>query len=83
MCLGIPGRVHSWLDQSELFATARIEFGEIYRECNMTCVPEALVGDYVIVHAGVAICRIDAAEAERVLAELTRLDLTDSELEAP
>jgi hydrogenase expression/formation protein HypC len=85
MCLGIPGRVHSWLNQDDLFATANIEFGGISRPCNMVCVPEAQVGDFVIVHAGVAICRIDAAEAARVLAELERLELADleSSLAAP
>jgi hydrogenase expression/formation protein HypC len=43
----------------------------------MACVPEAKEGDYVIVHAGIAITKIDAAEADRVLAELQSLDDDD------
>lgn len=70
MCLGIPGKVVRWLERREPFAQAEIEFGGIRRACHMACVPDAEVGDYVIVHAGVAICRIDADEARRTLAEL-------------
>ena len=50
-----------------------MEFGGVRRECHMACVPEALVGDFVIVHAGVALSIIDASEADRVLAELASL----------
>jgi hydrogenase expression/formation protein HypC len=44
----------------------------------MACVPSAREGDYVIVHAGIAICQVDAGEAERVLEELRNLDLLES-----
>jgi len=73
MCLGIPGKVVRWLDRTEPFAQAEIEFGGVRRPIHMACVPEALEGDYVIVHAGVAICRVDEAEAERLLDELVRM----------
>ncbi len=55
MCLGIPGRVVRWLDQSELMAEAEIDFDGVRKRCPMACVPEAVVGDYVLVHAGIAI----------------------------
>jgi hydrogenase expression/formation protein HypC len=77
MCLGIPGKVVRWVDRSLPFAQAEIEFDGIRRSCSMACVPEANEGDYVIVHAGIAITRIDPAEAERVLAELRSLDDDD------
>jgi hydrogenase expression/formation protein HypC len=73
MCLGIPGKVVRWVDRTMPFAQAEIEFDGLRRACSMACVPEANEGDYVIVHAGIAITRIDAAEADRVLAELSRL----------
>lgn len=73
MCLGIPGKVVRWLDRDPLFATAEIEFDGLCRPCGMACVPEAQVDDYVIVHAGIAIARIDAAAAARVFAELAQL----------
>jgi hydrogenase expression/formation protein HypC len=73
MCLGIPGKVVRWVDRSIPFAQAEIEFDGVRRRCSMACVPEANEGDYVIVHAGIAITKIDAVEADRVLAELKSL----------
>ncbi len=73
MCLGIPGKIESWIERDPLFATALIDFNGTQRICHLACVPEAEVGDYVIVHAGLAICRVDPDEAERTLAEFERL----------
>jgi hydrogenase expression/formation protein HypC len=73
MCLAIPGKVVQWIDTDPLLATAQVEFGGVTRRCHMACVPEAGVGDYVVVHAGVAIAILDAGEAARVLAELKSL----------
>lgn len=70
MCLGIPGRIVRWLDHDPLLAAAEIEFAGVRRVCQMACVPEAAEGDYVIVHAGVAISRIDPAAAQETLAQL-------------
>ncbi|MFY8200686.1 MAG: HypC/HybG/HupF family hydrogenase formation chaperone [Pirellula staleyi] len=75
MCLGVPGRVSAWLDRDPLFARANIEFDGIQRECHMACVPEAEIGDYVIIHAGVAVCLVNQAEARRVFDELNRMNL--------
>ncbi len=78
MCLAIPGKVVRWIDHDPLTALADVEFGGVTRPCHMACVPEAHLGDYVVVHAGVAIARLDADEAVRVLAELASLpDETD------
>jgi hydrogenase expression/formation protein HypC len=77
MCLAIPGKVVRWVERKPPFATASVEFGGICRDVNLACVPEAEVGDYVLVHAGIAISRIDADEAERVLATLSELELAD------
>lgn len=82
MCLGIPGKIIEWADRDPLFARALVEFGGVNREVHMACVPTANKGDYVIVHAGVAICLIDTAEAARVLEELRQLDLLDGEPDA-
>lgn len=73
MCLGVPGRLVEWLDRDPLLARAQIEFDGVRRVCHLACVPDAEVGDYVIVHAGVAISRIDAEAAERLLEELRSL----------
>lgn len=74
MCLGIPGRVVRWLRRDGPFAEAEIEFDGVRRACHMACAAEAEQGDYVIVHAGIAISRIDADEAQRIFAELAALD---------
>lgn len=77
MCLGIPGRVESIVDQSPLTRSAKVSFGGISKEVNMTYVPDAVVGDYVIVHVGFAISRVQEDEAQRIfhyLAQLGELD---------
>ncbi len=73
MCLGVPGRVVRWIDRCEPFARAEVEFGGIRREVAMDCVPDAGEGEFVIVHAGVAISIVAADEAELLLAELQRM----------
>jgi hydrogenase expression/formation protein HypC len=77
MCLGVPGKIVRWIDRDPIFARAEVEFDGVRRECHMACVPDAEEGEYVIVHAGIAICSVDAAEAGRVFEELTRLDLLE------
>ncbi len=80
MCLGIPGKIASWIERDPLFATALIDFNGTQRICHLACVPDAELGDYVIVHAGVAICRLDPAEAERSLAEFERLQWLEQDV---
>ena len=75
MCLAIPGRVEACFEQDGL-AMGRVDFNGLRRDVCLAYVPEAAIGDYVIVHVGFAISRIDAAEAARTLAlidELTAL----------
>lgn len=69
MCLGVPGRVVRWLDRSELTAEAEIDFGGVRKRCHMACVPEAAEGDYVLVHAGVAITVLNLTALETITTE--------------
>lgn len=71
MCLAVPGEVLSI--RSDALRTGRVCFGGVIKEVSLVCVPEARVGDHVIVHAGFAIGRIDAAAAARVFAYLEEL----------
>jgi hydrogenase expression/formation protein HypC len=64
MCLGIPGKIVSVADADGL-RMGKIQFGGIVREACLEYVPEAAMGDYVIVHAGFAISQVDAEEAAR------------------
>lgn len=69
MCLGLPGEVVQWVERDPLFARAEISFGGVRKVCHMACVPEAEVGDYVIVHAGIAICRVQADRTPHLLSD--------------
>jgi hydrogenase expression/formation protein HypC len=78
MCLGIPGRIVAWINRDPLFALASVEFDGVERDCQMACVPEARLGDFVMVHAGVAICLVDEGEAMRTMEEFERIrELSD------
>lgn len=73
MCLGVPGCVVRWIDRDSLIGLAEIDFGGIRRTCQMACVPEAREGDFVLVHAGVALTVVDADAARATLQDLERL----------
>ncbi len=77
MCLGIPGKVISMRDDAGL-AMGVVDFGGVRREvCLQYVAPEVAVGDYVIVHVGFAITRVDEEEAQRTfeaLKEMSQLD---------
>ena len=79
MCLAIPGKILE-LGQSGESRTGRVQFGGITRETCLDFVPEAAVGDYVIVHVGFAISQVDREEAERTYALLNEMGLLEGEL---
>src|ERR1700736_224252 len=81
MCLAIPGKVVETFDQRGM-RMAKVQFGGIVREACLEYVPETQVGEYVLVHVGFAISRIDEAEAERTYQALRELDQL-TELESP
>lgn len=64
MCLAIPGKLTSISAQlDETFRFGKVSFGGIMKEVNLSMVPHANVGDYVLVHVGVAISVVDEEEA--------------------
>jgi hydrogenase expression/formation protein HypC len=81
MCLAIPGKILETYDRSGV-RMARVEFGGITRESCIEYVPEAGVGDYVLVHVGFALSVIDQQEAERTFKLLEEMGQL-SELETP
>ena len=81
MCLAIPGKVVETFENSGM-QMARVQFGGITREVCLEYVPETETGDYVLVHVGFAISRVDEAEAERTYQALRDLDQL-TELESP
>ena len=63
MCLAVPGKVIEIIGDDPLLRSARVSFGGVVKSISLTCVPEAAVGDFVLVHVGVAISVVDAQEA--------------------
>jgi hydrogenase expression/formation protein HypC len=82
MCLAIPGRINS-LHENLGVPMAKVNFGGITREACLSYVPDARIGDYVLVHVGFAISKVDEEEARRTyqyLAEMEQLsELDDGE----
>lgn len=74
MCLAIPGKILSINNQEPLMRSGRVSFGGIVKEVNLAYVPEAMLGDYVIVHVGFAISTLDEKEASRVFEYLAEMD---------
>ena len=66
MCLAIPGNILSITDDNPLTRAGKVNFGGVVKEFNLAYVPEADIGDYVIVHAGFAISTLNEEEANRV-----------------
>ncbi|WP_181793399.1 HypC/HybG/HupF family hydrogenase formation chaperone [Streptomyces sp. WELS2] len=82
MCLGIPGRVIDARDEAGV-RMATVDFGGVRRAACLEYTPEADIGDYVIVHVGFAITRVDEAEAQRTLAVLRAMGGVEDELGEP
>jgi hydrogenase expression/formation protein HypC len=80
MCLGIPGRVLEITGDAELL-TGTVDFGGVTKQVCLSYVPDVAVGEYVIVHVGFAISKLDEEEARRTLEVLTAMgDLVQAEL---
>jgi hydrogenase expression/formation protein HypC len=79
MCLAVPGRILGISGDDLLTRVGRVDFGGIVKGINLAFVPEAGIGDHVLVHVGVAIAVIDEAEAARVFAYLKEIDALDGE----
>ncbi len=73
MCLAIPGRI-SALHENTGVPMAKVDFGGITREACMSYLPEARIGDYVLVHVGFAISQVDEEEAARTYRYLSEMD---------
>jgi hydrogenase expression/formation protein HypC len=80
MCLAVPGQITSIQEGEALARTGKVSFGGIIKEVCLAYVPEAQVGDYVIVHVGFALSRLDEAEARRVLSYLDQMGALEEEL---
>ncbi|MFH1277971.1 MAG: HypC/HybG/HupF family hydrogenase formation chaperone [Candidatus Eisenbacteria bacterium] len=71
MCLAVPGRIQSIQGDDPLMKTGKVDFGGVMKEVSLAYIPGAAVGDYVLVHVGFAISKVDEDEARKTL-ELLR-----------
>ncbi len=74
MCLAIPGKIVEAAD-SGWNRIAKVEFGGVTREVYLDFLPDANVGDYVLVHVGFALSKVDEAEAKRTYELLEQMEL--------
>lgn len=79
MCLAIPGKILETQEQG-VARIARVQFGGIVRQVSLDFVPEAGVGDYVMVHVGFAISVVDRIEADRTYELLQEMGMLETEL---
>jgi hydrogenase expression/formation protein HypC len=79
MCLAVPGKI---LDYDEILGIriGRIDFGGITRKAYLDYVPDARPGDYVMVHVGFALSKVDEQEAARTYAQLKQMGVLEDEL---
>ncbi len=74
MCLAIPGKIESIEGADPLMRMGKVSFGGIVKDVSLAYVPEAGVGDYVVVHVGFAISKLDEQEAQQVFSYLEQMD---------
>ena len=81
MCLAVPGKLVSIDEGSDpLLRSGKVSFGGAIKEVNLAYLPEAAVGDYVIVHVGFAITRLDEEDAQETLRLLREMGSVEEEL---
>ncbi len=73
MCLAVPGMIVS-VSGEDITREARVDFGGVIKTVNLAFVPEAKVGEYVLVHVGLAISVVDEEEANKVFGYLKEMD---------
>ncbi|MEW5811039.1 MAG: HypC/HybG/HupF family hydrogenase formation chaperone [Actinomycetota bacterium] len=79
MCLGIPGKVIAIWDEAGT-RMSTVEFGGTTKTVCLAYLPDMVVGEYTIVHAGFAITRLDEASAQQTLRMFAELGVLDDEL---
>jgi hydrogenase expression/formation protein HypC len=66
MCLAVPGKIVSVEGDDPILRAGKVNFGGVIKRVNLSYVPEAKAGDYVIVHVGFALSVVDEEEAKQV-----------------
>ncbi len=83
MCLAVPGKVIEVNGDDPLFKSGRVSFGGIVKTVSLACVPDAKVDDYVLVHVGMALSKVDEKEAREVFSYLHQMGDLDELVTEP
>jgi hydrogenase expression/formation protein HypC len=81
MCLAVPGKIVEITDNDPIMRSGKVNFGGIVKDINLAYVPDAVINDYVIVHAGFAISTLDEKEANEVFGYLKEIGEIEELLE--
>ncbi len=76
MCLAVPGKIISINNNDPLLKSAKVSFGGILKEVSLAYLPEAEIGNYVIVHVGFALSIVDEDEAQKTLQYFSQMQKT-------
>jgi len=76
MCLGVPGKIIE-INTTSGIRMGRVDFGGVVREACLEAVPEAIIGDYTIIHAGFALSLLSEQEANETLTLLREISLLE------
>ena len=79
MCLGVPGKILE-IYEAESLKMGKVDFGGVVREACLEYVPEAEIGDYIVVHVGFAISLVSEEEAQATLEMLREIIVIEDEL---
>jgi hydrogenase expression/formation protein HypC len=82
MCLAVPGRLVEIVGEDESLRSGTVDFGGVRRQVSLGFVPEAKVGDYVLIHVGFALSVIDEQAARETMEALEQLGQAMEEVEA-
>jgi hydrogenase expression/formation protein HypC len=82
MCLAIPGKVVTITGVDPLSRVGKVDFGGVFKQVSLACTPDAEIGQYVLVHVGVALAVVDEEEARKTFEYLAQMDEL-AELEEP
>ena len=75
MCLAIPGRIVAISEGEGFDRRGTVDYDGVQQEVALAYLPEVKIGDYILVHVGFALTRLDPDEAERILREIRELEI--------
>lgn len=73
MCLAVPGKILEINGEDPVFRSGKVSFGGIVKDVSLACVPDAGIDDYVLVHVGMALSKVDEEEAQEVFSYLKQM----------